>query len=232
MPSLVEELQRDALEPSVDVSDLLRKALVVATKLKLDEFRQWAERELEGYDNPNVPRYRQFHGQVVIYHPSFGTTLPVLFDSIEQENLLSRHVERHPVGYLQEMLRTKGESSVLVATLPPAAQQFLLAQSGGVGVPQVHFQVTFAFAILDAVRNTILKWSLKLESEGIIGEGMSFSPAEKETAAREAPVLDKPVNYYIHVEGDMVNSTVQQGSPAATQTVSGLGGGSDDALPG
>jgi hypothetical protein len=107
-----------------------------------------------------------------------------------------------------------------------------LKQSDGAGFPQLHIPVSNVSAILDAVRNTILKWSLKLEEEGILGDGMSFSPAEKETAAREAPVLDKPVNYYIHVEGDMVNSTVQQGSPAATQTVSGLDGGSDDALPG
>ena len=62
MSSLIEELQRDALDSSVQVADLLRKALVVATKLKLDEFRQWAERELEGYDKVDLPSYREFYG--------------------------------------------------------------------------------------------------------------------------------------------------------------------------
>jgi hypothetical protein len=51
MTSLVEELQRDALDSSVSVLDLLRKALVVATKLNIDEFKEWIELELKGYSD-------------------------------------------------------------------------------------------------------------------------------------------------------------------------------------
>jgi|ERR1700733_10002709 hypothetical protein len=195
MASLVEELQRDALDANVAVADLLRKALVVATKLNLPEFRQWAENELEGYDNSNVPTYRQFYGRVVYQHPHFGTITPVVFNDIETENLLSRHVERHSVAYLQDMIRTADGSSILVASLPPAAMKWLVARADGAGIPQVHVPASNAVAILDAVRNTILKWSLKLEWEGIIGDGLSFSANEKETATREAAVLGNPVNY-------------------------------------
>ena len=59
MTSLVEELQRDALDSSVSVLDLLRKALVVATKLNIDEFKEWIELELKGYSGQEtVPDYR------------------------------------------------------------------------------------------------------------------------------------------------------------------------------
>jgi hypothetical protein len=44
------ELQRDALERSIAVSDLLRKALVVSRKLGIDSIQEWLNSELNGYD--------------------------------------------------------------------------------------------------------------------------------------------------------------------------------------
>jgi len=49
MPSLVEELQKDALNQAVKLTELLQKSLVVATKLKLNEFASWVRLELDGY---------------------------------------------------------------------------------------------------------------------------------------------------------------------------------------
>ena len=37
--------------------------------------------------------------------------------------------------------------------------------------------------IIDAARTALLNWALKLEEDGVVGEGLSFSPAEKATAA-------------------------------------------------
>ncbi len=50
MSSVIVELQREALDRNVHVSDLLRKALVVARNLALTEFQRWIELELNGYD--------------------------------------------------------------------------------------------------------------------------------------------------------------------------------------
>lgn len=53
MPSIVVELQRDSLNPAVSVSDFLRKALLIATKLDVPAFKTWIENELSGYrDSP------------------------------------------------------------------------------------------------------------------------------------------------------------------------------------
>lgn len=46
MSSVIVELQREALDRNVHVSDLLRKALVVARNLALTEFQRWIELEL------------------------------------------------------------------------------------------------------------------------------------------------------------------------------------------
>ena len=47
--SLVLEIQRLATDRGNDISDLLRKCLMVAAKLKLNEFRTWVDSELNGY---------------------------------------------------------------------------------------------------------------------------------------------------------------------------------------
>ena len=57
--------------------------------------------------------------------------------------------------------------------------------------------------ILDVVREMVLEWSLKLESDGIIGEGMSFSREEKHKA--------QSVTYYVknYIHGNIEHSQVQ-----------------------
>ncbi|HIF5616173.1 TPA: hypothetical protein ACX3CR_004775, partial [Vibrio parahaemolyticus] len=65
---LVLELQRDALNKTVSVADLLRKALVVSKKLQIIEMEAWICNELRGYENIEaiVPDYRKIRGEVIL----------------------------------------------------------------------------------------------------------------------------------------------------------------------
>jgi hypothetical protein len=73
MGSVVRELQQDALNRDVEISDLLRKALVVARKLGLDDFQAWINNELNGYaKGEEVPEYRQISGQARAWNPYRG----------------------------------------------------------------------------------------------------------------------------------------------------------------
>ena len=56
MDSLVLELQRECLAPGVSVTDLLRKALVVARKLGVKDLQSWIENELNGSMPPSKCR--------------------------------------------------------------------------------------------------------------------------------------------------------------------------------
>jgi hypothetical protein len=57
--SLFEEIQQDLLS-STPLSDVLRKAKVLAYRLKNDDFKNWAEYELDGYtDVGSLPGYRK-----------------------------------------------------------------------------------------------------------------------------------------------------------------------------
>lgn len=83
MTSVVVDLQTEAMSRSVPISDLLRKALVVARKLRVDDFREWIELELSGYGTSgDIPDYRETTGQVKAWNPYNGW-IPVHFPDAE-----------------------------------------------------------------------------------------------------------------------------------------------------
>ena len=51
MSSLVLDLQQEVLKPDCDILNALRKAHLIAAKLKLTEFDSWIMSELNGYDD-------------------------------------------------------------------------------------------------------------------------------------------------------------------------------------
>ena len=59
MDGVVLELQKDSLNPNIDVVTLSRKAFVIAKKLKLSDFENWISKELNGYSlDDECPEYR------------------------------------------------------------------------------------------------------------------------------------------------------------------------------
>ena len=58
--SLVAQLQREAVDSSVPISDILRKAKILASLLNNEELRRWIDAELKGYNNTDdLPDYRK-----------------------------------------------------------------------------------------------------------------------------------------------------------------------------
>jgi len=78
--------------------------------------------------------------------------------------------------------------------------------------PTRHMSRTCIVGIVDAVRNIVLEWTLKLEENGILGAGLTFSAREKETASH--------ANYTINYHGSVGQSQVQQGSNHSAQSMS------------
>lgn len=186
MPSLVEELQRDCLESTVPVTVLLRKAKVIAVKLGLDEFSEWVDKELNGYANEDaIPAYRTIKGEPKAFNPLHGWQT-VIFETSDTFELMSKRPIAQSVSELEEL--RKSETTEFQVPYAPEDQQQLMR---AIGRPlQVSLMVgrTAVVGILEAVRNAILKWSLKLEQSGIVGEGLSFSKADKEKAHEPSTV--------------------------------------------
>jgi hypothetical protein len=181
MSSLVEELQRDALNPIVRVSDLLRKAKTIAYKLDLPELAKWVESELSGYsDTASVPKYRVLKGRVKGHNPYHGWQ-PVIFGDESTEDAFSNQPIGQKVAELEDV-SARSENGTLMVPLSSQAKQLLMRATGMELDFALMVSASAPVGILDAVRNALLDWSLKLEKSGIRGDGMSFSSEERKKA--------------------------------------------------
>lgn len=185
MSSLVLELQREAMGDDASVSLVLRKALVVATKLDVPEFRMLCESELRGFGvDDKLPDYRHVGGQVKAYNPYQGWQ-PVIFENPDHERALSRGGVVQSISELEDLLRNVESGGVL--QMPISAEVLkLFLDSGSMRaglIPTVVISPSSIRGIVERVRNLVLEWSLALEKDGILGENMTFSDEEKQAAA-------------------------------------------------
>jgi hypothetical protein len=180
--SIILELQRDALNPSISVLTLLRKAFVVARKLKIKEFEAWIELELKGYSGHPIPQYRFVRGQLRALNPYHGWQ-EIVTDEQEVLKIFEEICNRQIVQSISELSAlTEEAEDKLQMQLPPGIESFLIFSVG----TSVKVSICRASVkrILESVRDIILQWALKLEEDGITGEGMVFSYEEKKIAAK------------------------------------------------
>lgn len=206
-PSIILELQSLATDRKNDITDLLRKALLVASKLNLDEFKAWVNHELHGYKGNDVPEYRKASSEIKFKNPYHGLIPMVISDQSLSDILTSVDIS-DPIESLQNLLNSKGGSSLTMAL--SSTQQSLLMELQG---PQTQFPAVRIIgrnqiaAIVDAVRTTILEWALQLESEGILGDGISFSEKEREKAVASSNIN---IENFQGILGDVNHSDVDQ----------------------
>lgn len=211
MAGLILELQSDALENTMRVSDLLRKALVVSKKLGINEIERWIQNELNGYtSNEEIPAYRKIRGEVKVWNPYRGWQ-PLNFGDAQQGEALSSRTIGQPVSELDVLHEGGLKGSLHI----PFSQHTTNALMKGMDIPlqpSLHVPHTEVVGILDAVRNNILQWALELEQKGVIGEGMTFSKEEKSAASRVTYQITNNI-------GSMTNSQLQQHSSGASQVI-------------
>lgn len=209
--SIVIELQQLATDGNQNIGDLLRKALLVATKLNLRDFKGWVQQELSGYSG-EVPDYRVCHARIMARNPYHGL-IPIAFQDREFEATVSTVPIRESIGGLCELLQNTNPTDTLFLQMPSEISlglaQFLEPNARQFPIYWVVGKSQIA-AILDAIRNTILDWALKLESEGILGNGLTFSDDEKRKATSSA-VFQNVENFNFQgVLGSVENSNLTQ----------------------
>ncbi len=157
MPSIVADLQRDAMESSIRVADLLRKALVVSNKLKLQEFGTWIRNELDGYSEASsIPEYRLVSGEIKGWNPYHGW-IPVFFGDPKEAEILSNRKIGQSIAELESISISK--DTTLHMPFPPEIQSKLASNM------RVPLQVTLFVPstiiprIIDSVRTIILNIS-------------------------------------------------------------------------
>ena len=210
MKSLVLELQRESMNQSAHLSDILRKALVVATKLKIGDFKTWIEFEMKGYSKDvSIPSYRKVKGSVKAWNPYNGW-IPVMMEDSEIMEIISNRDIGQPISELEALCHKKDNGGVLQIPLPHdwVMELFSHSEEFQLGmVPTLIVDRSQLFGILDAARNEILNWSLELESRGILGDGMSFSSEE----INKAESVTYNIQSFKGILGDVSSSNVQIG---------------------
>ena len=111
VPSLVEQIERDALNVTASLADALRKCVALGGQAGSEDLRDWASRELQGYEGASdVPAYRTVVAPIVI--DGFSGNLHITGQQISVQDLpdvargsLSEEiVMRQGVGELEELI--------------------------------------------------------------------------------------------------------------------------------
>lgn len=214
MTSLVLELQGDALDKSVSATDLLRKALVVARKLKVTDLVEWLTHELNGYpDGVEVPEYRQLRGELKVHNPYHGW-VPLMIADAEKAEMLAKRSTSQSISELDQIASGSGNGGMVYVRLPKAIEHKLMKGMDVPLEPAVILSKSQVHGLVEKVRNTVLEWALRLEERGITGEGMSFSPEEQ----KQAGSVTFNVGTLGNLIGSMQDSQLQQGNENSSQS--------------
>ncbi len=188
---LVLQLQNLASGSNTQVPELLRKSLIVSTKLRLDEFRAWVRKELGGYEHSDdVPPYRNARTEIRALNPYHGL-IPFVIADKQLADAVQNVQICDPISSLIHLLESRedGSGSLHYPLSDQQTTTLMEWQSNPVPLTPVRLigtgQVT---KVIDAVRTQILDWSLDLERNGILGEGLQFTPDEQQLAVENSSI--------------------------------------------
>ena len=205
MESLTIDLQHAALDDSIPVSTLLRKALAVATKLGQDNFKKWIESELDGYTD-EVPEYRKAGGQIMAWNMYRGW-MPVQSEDEEFNEITSKRGVGQSAMELEALVSDRNGTSSYHMPLSLGIQK-MLGEAAGFETQYTFFTNSASIlGILGAIRTVILKWSLALEGAGVKGKNMSFTKEESQASGS--------VSQNITIYAPVTVQTVGSGSATA-----------------
>lgn len=197
MSGIVLELQQEALSKDANIESLLRKAYVIAKKLKLKEFEDWIQFEQNGYGLREVPEYRYVQGQIKARNPYYGW-IPVVLSS-EIEKVISNVPVKEALSGLIDLY--KSDNEFLIFNMNADCNQSLSELVDFDTVFCVQFGKNQIYRIISTVQNKILDWALLLEENGIVGEKLSFTKEEIKRAEQSLIINNYTNNFYSNVDG-------------------------------
>jgi len=186
--SLIEEIQKEALDITIPVSTLLRKVRLAAAKLKLDTVEGWVTSELSGYEE-SVPAYRMMKG-TVRYNNGYTGWQMLLGDT----SSFSQKGNGQSISQIESMLDSPDNKTFHIQFTGKLAEAISRASGGGQASYALFIDRAQLSGVLSAVRNLVLDWAINLERAGIKGDGMSFSEKEKKIAESSSSITIGTIN--------------------------------------
>lgn len=164
MPALIPELVDMASDPTVSVSDLLRRALVAARRLDVPDVVEWITSELNGYTG-DVPDYRRIRGQLEVMNPYQGP-VPLQATGQADGDRLNLTSERGPIAELEPLSKIAG---VLHRHFSSRLERQLMDAMNVPLRPHLMISPVQLQGIVERVRSRIPEWALDLEGRGVLG---------------------------------------------------------------
>lgn len=211
MSSLVLDLQQDIISNSCDIINVLRKSHLIAVKLGLSEFDEWINYELNGYSYASkCPEYRKIHCVLRWFNPYSGWADTSISDT-QFENTITEKKITQSLSEIQTLI-TKSENGIIIHCNGYETELFNKMFNMPVPIKFAYHVSTASIAdIIEKVKNALLEWTLKLESEGIVGDNMIFNDDEK----AQAKAMPQTINNYYG------NTNIISGSVQGSQIVAG-----------
>lgn len=210
MSSIVLDLQRDATDEQIAVQAILRTSYVIARKLAINDLASWAEAEMKGYGTGEAPDYRLVRGTPKVYNPFRGLMPLMCRDPVVYAEMCTM-LFNQSVGELERLLSDGEEDWVNLSYAPDRERMYMSAMNFELQ-PLLQISKTEIYRILNAVRKLVLDWALKLEADGVLGEGMVFSNSEK------GKVNAVTYNVKTMLQGNFHQAQVQVESNQSTQS--------------
>ena len=223
--SLAAQIQKEVVDSKVPISDILRKAKILASLLKNGEFKHWVDAELTGYDNcDDLPDYRIFEpvnlgtfsgpfGKRVTNYPIPVALLP---DSIrlfaERSQFMGGIKELEAAA--SQAAKKEGHRFSWPPEMVIIAREHLPMSDGSILVEAWKpFSKSQMEGILDQVRNRLLDFLLELQQ-------INPDVMKSENAIRSVP-SDKVQNIFntTILGGQNIVSTGTDFSQKVTQSV-------------
>lgn len=172
--SLLRKIQDAIVDSRTEIATVLRQCAILAVRLGHQGFREWVDRELNGYpEGAELPPYRVIRGVQSIGHfmGPFGeqiNNIPLPVTNVP-EPLRRRfsHVEfRQGIATLSEMV--EGHHEDLISPWPAdliarVADRFIAGRT----LMAAHMSIprSSVIGVIDAVRNRVLQFVLEIEAQ-------------------------------------------------------------------
>ncbi len=187
----VEHLRREVLDRTVPVSTLLRRAKEIASRLGDADALLWIDRELSGYrEGEEIPGYRKVVGEPKAMSAYYGWQ-PIQFPDADLASTVSARPVGDSIAHLEDILLRDPDGVGFVSYNAPQKAKLMEMLAGAPIDIHLHVDRAQFARIVDAVRNRIHDWMLKLRAEGLEVEERQGPSAVQPLTAVEAAILAK-----------------------------------------
>lgn len=215
---LLTEIEQGAHDPTSDIPTLLRKCISLGGFTGSDELRDWASRELKGYEEAStLPRYRVVEAPLLLDGVAgnqriTGQMMPVtMLPDFARDQIDTEVRFPQPIAEISEMLKSARADKGQVRLSPPGSALLLPFINEKLGSAQ-HVerfywsvsQISLA-RILDIVRTTLVE---------LVAEMRAGTPSGQALPSPE--VANQVVQFVINGKGNrVVTNQVAPGGQAA-----------------